>query len=153
MNCRLIRDIGKYYLRTWMRNQITLEQSSNLIGNWNVPSVVPRNQLWSGCQIARPTSSSAPNPTGVSVVIPVSFRCFSRFGINPCGWRTWLSVRSQAPLVLVGMFRRCRWWTYRHVHANKDCVLIAKPHANTRRMANQVLEEHADAPFGEWINS
>ena len=47
-------------------------------------------------------------PNRCVVVIPVSFRCFSRFGINPCGWRTWLSVRSQAPLVLVGMFRRCR---------------------------------------------
>ena len=87
--------------------QITLEQSSNLIGNWNVPSVVPRNQLWSGCQIARPTSSSAPNPTGVSVVIPVSSGASQ--DLESTLWMAYLVEREESgTLVLVGMFRRCR---------------------------------------------
>ena len=153
MNFSLIGNIDCSCFSAWIRNQSSPEHRSNLSGNWNVLSAVPRNQRWSGCQIGRPTSSSAPNPTGVPAVILVSSRCFSRFGINRCGLSSWKNAKRKGLLVLVGMFRRCRWWTYRHVHANKDCVLIAKPHANTRRMANQVLEEHADAPFGEWINS
>ena len=153
MNKRLIRDTGKCYLLTWIRNQMTPEHRSNPSGNWNVLSAVPRNQLWSGCRIGRPTSSSAPSPTEVLVGLLVSSRCSWRFGINPCGLSTWKSVKRKGLLVLDGMFRRRRWWTKRRVHAKREGVAIAKFHVNSRRMANQVLERLADAPFGEWINS
>ena len=104
MNYWLTGNTDCSYFSTWIRNQSSPEHRTNPSGNWNVPSVVRRNQLWSGCLIGRPTSSSAPSPTVLLAGLLVSSRCFSRFGINRSGWRTWVNGRNQAPLVLGGMF-------------------------------------------------
>ena len=104
MNLSLTDNIDCVYFSTWMRSQSSPEHRTNPSGNWNVPSAVPRNQPWSGCLIGRPTSSSAPSPTVLLAGLLVSSRCFSRFGINRSGWRTWVNGRNQAPLGLDGMF-------------------------------------------------
>ena len=64
------------------------------------------------------------------------FRCFSRFGINRSGWRTWVNGRNQAPLVLDGMF---------------EGVVVEPNAASTQK--ERVSQSPSPQPTQKWVST